>query len=289
MKYQFIEDNCPKGLKSKFCKLVGLSRASLYKNLSEKNTEKIKQDTYLKHQILSIHEDSKETYGSPRVYKSLNKQGIKCGENKVAKIMNSLGINANLKKKFKVKTTDSNHQEPIAARVFKVENEDSDNLKNVWAGDITYLPFNGNFLYLSVVMNLENREILGWNIRDSLNATGVIDALKMAIGRKKKFPGVVFHSDRGVQYASLEFRKLIKDNDFIPSMSRKGNCYDNSFVESFFRTLKTELIYRKDFINEQHLRNEVFEFIEVWYNRKRSHSSLDYMSPVEYGLFNKTA
>jgi len=154
----------------------------------------------------------------------------------------------------------------------------------MWAGDITYLRLGDRFLYLSVVLDLFTRKVVGHSISESLSARGVSDALQMAFDREGNHAGIVFHSDRGIQYASDEFKKLLEGKKAIPSMSRKGNCYDNAFVETFFKTLKSELVYRAKFEKVEELRSAVFEYIETWYNRKRLHSSLGYLSPVEYEL-----
>ena len=198
--------------------------------------------------------------------------------------MKEMGLDARLKKKYSVKTTDSNHSKPIAPRVFKVEEGVPSGPNQILAGDITYLRLGSCFFYLSVVMDIFNRKIVGWSITDSLDTTGVLNALKMALQSCGNTAQIVFHSDRGVQYASKVFLELLANKEMIPSMSRKGNCYDNAFVESFFKSLKSEWLYRNDYQSESQLRALVFEFIEVWYNRKRLHSSLGYLSPLEYEI-----
>ena len=228
--------------------------------------------------------NSKNTYGSPRIYQELRAQGVKVSENTVAKYMNELGLDARFKKKFRVVTTDSNHNGPIADRVFKSEEALPEEPGAVLAGDITYLRLGSSFIYLAVVMDLYNREIIGWSISSSLKSKLVVDALKMAFTRCDQGAQIIFHSDRGSQYASEVFLHLLSDHHVIPSMSRKGNCYDNCYVESWFKSLKSEWIYRHQYEREEELRGLVFEYIETWYNRKRRHSSLDYLSPVDYKL-----
>ena len=205
-------------------------------------------------------------------------------ENTIAKYMAEMGLDARLKKKFRVKTTDSNHSGPIAPRVFRTEEEESfpEASGEVFAGDITYLRVGSSFIYLAVVMDIFNRKVVGWSISRSLESTLVVDALKSAFHCLGSSARVIFHSDRGSQYASDLFRSLLERKHMIPSMSRRGNCYDNSYVESWFKSLKSEWIYRHHYSTEEELRALVFEYIEVWYNKKRRHSSLDYLSPEEY-------
>ena len=201
-----------------------------------------------------------------------------------------LALRARTKRKFRIMTTDSNHHNPIAPRVFKVGESDIPSAPNqVWAGDITYIRMKDKFLYFSTVIDIFNREVVGWSLDKTLNSRGVLKAISNAYKNKGNPKGVIFHSDRGVQYSSEEYRKFLASKKAIPSMSRRGNCYDNSFVESFFKTLKIELIYGLNIESEEHLRSELFYYIESWYNRKRIHSSLDYLSPVEYERKTKVA
>ena len=232
--------------------------------------------------IKSVFTASQETYGSPRVYQELKSEGVSVSENTVARYMRELGLDARLKKRFRVITTDSNHKGPIADRVFKSEEPLPENPREVLAGDITYLRLGGRFIYLAVVMDLYNREVLGWSMSQSLESQLVVDALRMALFKCASQARIIFHSDRGSQYASHVFLRLLNDKQVIPSMSRKGNCYDNCYVESWFKSLKTESIYRHPYSTEEELRSLVFEYIETWYNNRRRHSALGYLSPLKY-------
>jgi len=203
--------------------------------------------------------------------------------------MRELTLDARLKKKFKVKTTDSNHSGPIAPRIFKAEDPLPSQPNKVWAGDITYLRLGKIFLYLSVVIDLCTRRIVGWSVNTSLSTTGVIAALEMAFKTSGTSAKLIFHSDRGSQYASKVFLELLGQKKLLPSMSRRGNCYDNAFVETWFKSFKSEWLYRRNYSTEAELRALVFEYIEVWYNRKRLHSSLGYQSPMEYETKQLTA
>jgi transposase InsO family protein len=205
-------------------------------------------------------------------------------ENTVAKYMNELGLDARLKKKYRVMTTDSNHSNPIAPRLFKTECEHTLPTRphQVLAGDITYLKLGTHFIYLAVVLDLYNREVVGWSMGKTLETSLVLNALDSAMRVVGPNAEVIFHSDRGSQYASEAYRKMLRNKDIQPSMSRRGNCYDNAYVESWFASLKKEWIYRSSYKTEDELRALVFEYIEIWYNKKRTHSSLGYLSPVEY-------
>ena len=204
--------------------------------------------------------------------------------------MRELNLRVNAKKRFIPQTTDSNHDGPIAPRVFKSEEPLPQGFNQVWAGDITYIKLRKNlFYYLSVVLDLFNREVIGWSIDKTLKAEGVIRALKNAITTQRSDTKVVYHSDRGSQYASDKFRVLLSEEEFIPSMSRKGNCYDNCYVESFFSSLKSDIHNMGIALTEDNIQSKLFWLIEVWYNRHRQHSSLDYISPLDFRLKHTTA
>lgn len=269
------------------CRHFGVSRSGYYSAIKGPATMRHTRHLFLKAEIQRLFNNSKQTYGAPRIFEELARKGHSCSKNTVAKIMRALGLSGDLKKKFKVVTTDSNHAGPIAGRIFKIEDFKVKGPNEIWAGDITYVALGDKFLYLSVVIDLYSRRVVGWSMTGTLEAKGVTDAIRMAFTREGDTAGIVFHSDRGVQYASGEFREFLEGKQAIPSMSRKGNCYDNAFVESFFKTLKSDLIYRRSFESEAQLRSAIFEYIEVWYNKKRLHSSLGYRSPVEYELANQ--
>ena len=266
------------------CKYFAVSTSGYYQWMAkQKLRQETKKMTICK-VIKVVFKESKETYGSPRIFHSLPSRGITVSENTVAKYMKEMGLDARLKNKFRIKTTDSNHNQPIAARIFKVEDKLPNGPNQVLAGDITYLRLGSCFFYLAVVLDLFNRKIVGWAITDSLNTLGALKALEMALQSCGNTAQIIFHSDRGVQYASKVFLELLVSKEMIPSMSRKGNCYDNAFVESWFKSLKSEWLYRHDYKTEAELRALVFEYIEVWYHRKRLHSSLGYQSPLEYEI-----
>jgi putative transposase len=276
------------------CAHFSVSRSGFYKWQKLKNQfQLLTPKQKICEQIKAYFEDSKETYGSPRIYNELKNKGIVISENTVAKYMREMGLDARLKKRYRVQTTDSSHAHPVAPRLFKVEAEHCLPSKpgEVLAGDITYLKLSKyNHVYLAVVLDLYNREVVGWSIGRTLQTRLVLDALHMAMRTVGPDAEVIFHSDRGVQYASTAYRRFLKNKNIKPSMSRKGNCYDNAYVESFFSSLKKEWVYRQNPKTEEAMKACVFNYIEAWYNKKRRHSSLDYLSPLDYRLkHNRTS
>jgi len=211
----------------------------------------------------------------------LAEQGIRCGRKRVARLMQTYQMRPKTVRRFRVITTDSNHKLPIASNRLNQEFT-ADQPDKIWLTDITYIPTAEGWLYLAVVLDLYSRRIVGWPLSDSLHRQLVIEALKMAITTRQPPPGLLHHSDRGSQYASDDYQALLTQARMVASMSRKGNCYDNAPVESFFATLKTELVYHQQYVTRAEARLDIFEYIEVFYNRFRRHSALGYKSPVTY-------
>ena len=234
--------------------------------------------------IQAIHEKSRQTYGSPRVTEDLRAEGLIVNEKRIARIMRENDIASEAVKKFKITTTDSNHDLPIAERLFETEHADAIMAPNqVWGGDITYVPTEEGWLFLAIFLDVFTRKIVGFSCDDNMETELILKALEMALGRQNVEGGeLIAHSDRGSQYASREFASRLQLAGIIASMSRKGNCYDNAHVESFFHSLKTELVYRKNFKTREEAKQAIFEWIETWYNRERRHSALGYLSPVDY-------
>jgi putative transposase len=263
-----------------------VARSSFYiwkkKVLSPRQRGKMKVCASIKKSF----KESKGTYGSPRIFKELKSKGLPSSVNTVAKYMKETGLDARLRKKYKVQTTDSNHTYPIAPRLFRVEDKNPLPAApgKLLAGDITYLRIDKKFIYLAVVLDLFNREVIGWSMSENLKTPLVLNALDMAMKNVGPDAEIIFHSDRGSQYASEAYRNFLKSRNIMPSMSRRGNCYDNSYVESWFASFKKEWIYRHQYSTERQLRGLVFEYIESWYNRRRKHSALDYKSPEEYRI-----
>jgi transposase InsO family protein len=270
------------------CKAFKVSRSGYYSWLKSKPSKwEVENHELLRH-IRRIYQSSKRTYGSPRITAELKSDNFKVSRPRVARLMKRAKICAKTFKRFVV-TTDSKHHYRIAdnllERKFKVERTGK-----VWVSDITYVHTDQGWLYLTIIMDLADRKIIGWALSNSLKANEtVIPAWRMAVNSRPITDQLIFHSDRGIQYACDEFIRLLKTYKNVKqSMSRKGDCWDNAVAESFFKTIKTELIYDEKYQCKQQAKLGIFEYIESWYNRKRRHSALGYQSPEEYGklLFN---
>lgn len=231
--------------------------------------------------IQEIHQNSRQSYGSPRIHQSLLAEGFKIGRQRVIRLMGDLGISARTKRRF-VKTTDSEHSLPVAENVLS-RNFITAEPDQAWVADITYIPTAEGWLYLAVILDLFSRRVIGWSMDNNMRTELVTNALNSALGQRiPSIDGLVFHSDRGSQYASHDYRNKLKANGITCSMSRRGNCWDNAVAESFFGTIKTELIHRQNFSSQLEARTAIAEWIEVFYNRKRIHSSIGYLTPVEF-------
>lgn len=282
MKYQFMNTHSSEFRLEKMSQTLKVSRSGFYiwKNREASKT-KLSNEELLK-KIKDVYDDNEGIYGSPRIAIELNANGTKCSKNRVARIMRKNGIVAKTKKKFKV-TTDSEHNRPVAENILgSVEKITTPN--QAWIADITYIWTTAGWLYLAVVIDVFTRGVIGWAMSKFMKKELVIDAFLMAVFRKNPGKGVIFHSDRGSQYASKEFGKVLNDYGFIPSMSGKGNCYDNAMAESFFHTLKTEKVYWEKYETREQAILSVYNYIELYYNVKRRHSSIDYMSPKDYEI-----
>lgn len=273
------------------CETLDVSRSGYYAWLSRAPSKRELENEALISRIRSIHAKSKETYGSPRVTAELRAEGAIVNEKRVARLMRENEIASMVVKKFKVRTTDSNHDLPIADRIFETESADRIMAPDqVYVGDITYVWTEEGFLFLAVFMDIFTRKIVGHKADDNMRAELVLEALSMALGRQDIVRDqVIAHSDRGSQYASEKMREKMNLVGIIASMSRKGNCWDNAHCESFFHTLKTELVYRTTFKTREEAKQAIFEWIECWYNSERRHSALGYMAPNEYEKLAKAA
>lgn len=266
------------------CEVVEVSRSGFYDWKDRPESERSKENTVLLTRIEAIHEKSRQTYGSPRMTAELQSEGLSCSENRIARIMRENEVASEAVRKFKVTTTDSNHDLPIAPRLFETENVEAIMAPNqVWAGDITFIPTDEGWLFLAVFLDIFTRKIVGFSCDDNMRTQLILDALEMALGRQDVKDGeLIAHSDRGSQYASDGFASRLRLAGIIASMSRTGNCYDNAHCESFFHSLKTELVYRTNFKTRKEAMQAIFEWIEIWYNRQRRHSGIEYMSPEEF-------
>ena len=236
-------------------------------------------------EIHEIHAKSRQTYGSPRIRMELLKDGRRHGRNRIARLMKEDGLCGRQKGRHRVQTTDSNHDEPIAPnRLAEAPKPTAPD--QVWVADITYIQTREGWLYLAAILDLYSRKIVGWAMSDRIDTALVLQALGMALLHRHPPRELLFHSDRGVQYASAQYRHALCAAGLVASMSRRGNCYDNASMESFWSTLKMELVYRRDFLTRGEAKTQIFDYIECFYNRQRSHSSLNYRSPVDFELQN---
>lgn len=266
----------------KMAETLQVSRSSYYRWLINGPSLHEIRDHELLGIIKKTHEESRQTYGSPRIKQDFVKSGIPCSKKRIERIMKNNGIKGVQKSRFIV-TTDSKHDYPVAPNIvnrqFSVEQ-----MNTCWVSDITYISTAEGWLYLSVIIDLFSRMIVGWSMAGHMRAELVIESLNMAVSHRKPPVGLIFHSDRGKQYASGEFRDELKRHEMIQSMSRKGNCWDNACAESFFSTLKSEEVMRRKYKTRVEASFYIFEYIAVFYNRKRSHSFLDFLSPEKYEL-----
>ena len=265
------------------CNVLQVSRSGYYDWLTRKPSKRSDTNKKVMDQIRAVYKESKYRYGSPKITKVLDSKGIKVSRQRVARMMRAEGLKSIIKKRYRVLTTESNHNLSIAKnhlnRRFKVSDK-----SKVWVSDITYIRINRSWLYLTMIMDLYDRKIIGWSLSKTMKTIDtVVPAWRMAVRNRPITASLMFHSDRGVQYASGEFRKELKSSLITQSMSRKGNCWDNAVAENFFKILKSEMVYHKQFDNHKQARLAIFEFIEVWYNRKRIHSFLGYKTPEQYG------
>lgn len=274
------------------CETLEVSRSGYYDWRGRPISERASANAVLVEDIKRVHAKSRDLYGSPRVTEALKNEGQSCNEKRVARLMAENKIKSRTHKKFKVCTTDSNHNYPIAPRICKTEDVPVAIMAadQVWVSDITYIETAEGWLYLAIFLDLFTRKIVGFSMANHMRSEMVIEALQMGIVRQNVNPStLIIHSDRGVQYASQEFRDKLHEEDFIASMSRRGNCWDNAFAESFFRTLKVELVYLTKYLSRAEAAAEIFEYIEVFYNRERLHSSIGYITPIQFEQLAKAA
>lgn len=278
MRYEVVERLRGDHAVVRSCQALELSTSGYYSWRSSGSNKRVREDRILKRQIVEVHAVTKGRYGTPRVEKALREKGFRTSRKRVGRLRQELGLRAKAAKKFRT-TTDSRHSQPIAPnRLDRKFEAPSANRK--WVTDITYLWTLQGWLYLAIVLDTYSRKIVGWSLSSSLDREVAIDALKQALEVRRPKPGLLHHSDRGTQYCSDDYQALLAEFGLVPSMSRKGDCWDNAMAESFFKTLKTELGARFD--SFEHARSEIFEYIEGFYNSWRLHSALDYQSPANF-------
>lgn len=280
MKYRAMKDHAVRFDVRLMCRALGVSASGYYQWLKSPECARARENRALVVEIRAAHERSQRNYGSPRITHELRQSGRCCGKNRIARLMRAYGIRAKRLKQWRA-TTQSNHRLPVASntleRQFTVSRPNQ-----VWAADISYLWTEEGWLYLAVVLDLYSRAVVGWAMAPYLTTQLATKALEMAVARRNPAPGLLHHSDRGVQYAAQDYQRLLAHHGITCSMSRKGNCWDNACVESFFSTLKLEHVYHHRYVTREQAKHDVFGWIELIYNRQRRHSTLGYRSPAEF-------
>lgn len=265
------------------CRSFNVSASGYYDWKQRQNQPGVRQreDEGLAVEIHRIHQKSRFTYGSPRVHHQLREEHRHHGRKRIARLMKQLGLYGRQRRRWRVQTTDSTHGEPIAPNRLK-EQPKPDAVNRVWVSDITYIPTGQGWLYLAGIMDLYSRRIVGWAMGEHLDADLVLRAWNMAVTHRHPSTGLIQHSDRGVQYACRNYRQALSSVGALASMSRRACCYDNATMESFWSTLKNELVHRSHFENPDQARTAIFDYIETFYNRTRLHSALGYKSPIDF-------
>ena len=267
------------------CRVLEVSPSGYYASRKRPPSWHALIDEVLMARVRIIHAESGETYGAPRVHVELQAEGLPASPKRVARLMREEGLVARPRKAYRVSTTNSQHDDPIApnllARQFDVNGV---GINRVWVADMTYIPTREGMLYLATVLDLGSRRCVGWAMRDTLEVELALSALRMAREARRPGPGLIHHSDRGSQYAAGVYRAELAAHGMVASMSRKGDCYDNAVAESFFSTLEFELLMRNDWHTKAEARRAIFGYIETWYNRQRRHSTLGYLSPADYEM-----
>lgn len=270
------------------CQALRVPRSSYYAWRGRTPSPRARQNQILQDRLASLFEDNRRVYGSPRLTVCLQRAGIPCSRNRVARHMRALQLNARQKRAFKPKTTDSHHSQPIAPNRL-AQAAPPTSVNRIWVTDITYVFTSQGWLYLAAVMDLYSRKIIGWATANHLQTSLVQEALQQATQNRSPAPGLVHHSDRGCQYASVDYRRQLHSLNALPSMSATGNCYDNAAMESFWSTLKTEALHHQTFTSHHQARLAIFDYIETFYNPKRLHSALNYRSPLDFERTNTHA
>jgi putative transposase len=279
MRYRFVAAERASFPVRTLCRVVGVAVSGFYAWLRRRPSRRRGDDRQMGERIGAIFAASRRTYGSPRVHAELRAQGVRVGRKRVARLMREGGLTAGRRRRVP-RTTDSRHDDPVAPnlleRRFAADRPDA-----VWLADLSYIPTGEGWLYLAAIKDLATREIVGWSMADHLRAELACDALRMALRRRQPPPGLIHHSDRGAQYACKDYRAILARHGLVQSMSRKGDCWDNAPMESFFGSLKTELVHRTSFPTREAARRAIFEYVEAFYNRRRRHSGLGFLTPAQ--------
>ena len=284
MRYQFIRVHQTAHRVSRLCQVLGVSRSGYYAWCMRPVSCRVHQNQQLLTQIRQMHIQTKGRYGAVKLWQALRATGVTVGRHRVARLRRQVGLEANRTRRFRVYVEHHQWAPPAPNRLQQTFVAPHPN--QVWAGDLTMIPTRAGKVYLAVVLDLYSRRVVGWAMSPKPEKQVAITALQMALSQRRPQPGLIHHTDRGAQYVSIAYRQLLQAAGLIASMSRRGNCYDNAVVESFFSTLKNELLHDRDYHSRDEVQADVFEFIEVFYNRQRLHQTLGYVSPVQFEATN---
>ena len=280
MKYAFVDTHRTCWRVERLCAALSVSRSGYYAWRTRPESPRARENRRVLTQIRVIHADAREAYGAVKTWRILRAQGVACGRHRVARLRRAHGIEARRMRRFRL-AYQARNSAPAApnlvARQFQAPAPN-----RIWAGDITFIPTRRGWLYLAVLLDLYSRRVVGWAMSERRDGQLALDALTMALAHRRPSPGLIHHSDQGIQYTSGVYQARLKTVGLVPSMSRKGNCYDNAVVESFFSTVKNEGTYHQTFHDRDHARAVLFDYIELFYNRQRVHATLDYQSPDAY-------
>lgn len=279
MKYAFIREHQPQFHVTAMCRALGVSKSGYYGWRVRAPSPRAQANARLLDRIRQIHTASRENYGARKVWRALIAAGESCGRHRVARLRSAHGIQAKRMRRFR--SVYASEQRPAAPNLLR-RNFHAQRADRVWAGDMTFIPTREGWLYLAVLIDLYSRRVVGWSMSERMNQALANDALVMAIERRHPAPGLIHHTDRGVLYTTTSYSAILSHHGMIPSMSRRGDCYDNAVVESFFANLKNELTWHQRFTTRDGARTAIFDYIEVFYNRQRIHETLDYVSPMQY-------
>lgn len=280
MKYAFVDAHRQRYRVLRMCLALQVSRSGYYAWRSRKPSKRAQENQSLAEQIKVQHRLTMRAYGALKMCAHLNELGFHCGKHRVDRLRRQYGIETRRQARFRAKYA-ACHRVPPAPRLLQPPFY-AESANEIWVGDISLIPTRQGWLYLAILLDLFSRHIVGWAMKARPNTDLVLDALNMAVARRAPLPGLIHHTDQGVQYSNARYRKALNKYELVPSMSRRGNCYDNAVAESFFSTLKNELVYDQDFRTRNQARGAIFEYIEVFYNRNRLHQSLGYQSPSDY-------
>ena len=280
MKYAFMQAHREEFELKRMCRVLQVSRSGYYDWDRRKESKRSQQDRVLLEEIRRIHQQTQEAYGATKSWRALNQSGTVCGKHRVARLRRQAGIEARRKRKFRLayKARNTAPAPPNLLRwPFKADHPDQ-----IWMTDVTFIPTRSGWLYLAVLIDLYTRLAVGWSMKERPNQELVNEALMMAVEQRRPKPGLIHHSDQGILYSSTSYLALLKKYGMLRSMSGKGNCYDNAVAESFFSSLKNEIVHHRNYQTRDEARTEIFEYIELFYNRKRLHQSLNYQTPMNY-------